>query len=607
MNFKKDYINYVLHNTLQSESAAVSAARKVLEKIISADDFFKITFIIGKTAGLELLFKYLLYISDKVDKSQITIFNLKDNYEYDVNNLKRICSRLQIKEPPALQEIEETAVDENHEDELEENNRKEPIHIDIEEKAGNDEEIKEETDELKKLPDESSEESSEESYKDEKGMSLIENRDSDSTVSSEVFELESINRSLEENDSEADVEQSIDETVVNDEPENEVIEEEIKSSEELPESGGEPEYSETIEEETQDKDNEKNIIEEPQLEIEVRKPTHTNDVYTEKQQEEKEEKQYNDSYNKFEHKYHEEIKILEKLFSYVEKECKNNGLKTLNDRTLQSFNEIIEISAGLTDLTRQLSFDLIADIFLTLNLYFSKAVKDTSIINVERIRLFDSSLGIVHSLLKGENYLDYDDIISKVEALKEILSKPLIDETTQTRAKSETEENDTVKMRPLNRLIDPPEIAEVRMKIEKETLIKKHPAKRTSGDNIIFKMKYLIKEFEKNFKALENITGEYSKFTALEKIDELNSYLRMLAKIAAAVKLNDILKLAEVSYVFLKYLKDYRMNLLDAEIQQIIKYVIFTFKMLLTDRKPEDFNVLVQYLNNPVKIFADSN
>ena len=44
----------------------------------------------------------------------------------------------------------------------------------------------------------------------------------------------------------------------------------------------------------------------------------------------------------------------------------------------------------------------------------------------------------------------------------------------------------------------------------------------------------------------------------------------------------------------------------EPEIQQIIKYIIFTFKMLLTDRKPEDFNVLVRHLNNPVKIFADS-
>ena len=106
--------------------------------------------------------------------------------------------------------------------------------------------------------------------------------------------------------------------------------------------------------------------------------------------------------------------------------------------------------------------------------------------------------------------------------------------------------------------------------------------------------------------SISSFKGEYSRFEALEKISELNHALRMIAKISSNIRMNDMLKLAEVTYVFMKYLKDYRMDLLDAEIQQIVKYVIFTFKMLLTNRKPDDFSVLVQHLNNPVKIFADS-
>ena len=125
-------------------------------------------------------------------------------------------------------------------------------------------------------------------------------------------------------------------------------------------------------------------------------------------------------------------------------------------------------------------------------------------------------------------------------------------------------------------------------------------------ESALFRLKYLIKEFEKSFVSIGNLKGEYSKIEALEKISELNNALRLIAKIAAAIKNNDVLKLAEVTYVFLKYVKDYRMDMQEPEVQQIIKYIIFTFKMLLTDRKPEDFNVLVQHLNNPVKIFADS-
>jgi hypothetical protein len=119
-------------------------------------------------------------------------------------------------------------------------------------------------------------------------------------------------------------------------------------------------------------------------------------------------------------------------------------------------------------------------------------------------------------------------------------------------------------------------------------------------------LKYLVKEFEKSFMSITEIKGEYSKFDAIEKISELNNSLRLIAKISSIVRLRDVLKLAEVTYVFLKYVKDYRMDLMEPEIKQIVKYIIFTFKMLLTNRKPEDFNVLVQHLNNPVRIFTDS-
>ena len=120
-------------------------------------------------------------------------------------------------------------------------------------------------------------------------------------------------------------------------------------------------------------------------------------------------------------------------------------------------------------------------------------------------------------------------------------------------------------------------------------------------------MKHFVKEFEKIFESILNIHGEYSKFDALEKIDDMNYCMRMLAKTAASANLSDVLKLSEVSYVFLKYVKDYRMDMADSEIQQVIKYIIITFKILIKGRKTEDFNIFVEYLNTPVKIFTDSN
>src|SRR4030095_17183260 len=95
MTFKKDYINYLLYSVVNSRTGEFRdnyRLKKLVDSIISIDDVMKITFLIGKTAGLELLFKYLLYISDKIDKSQVSIFNLKDNFEYDSRNLKKIIN-----------------------------------------------------------------------------------------------------------------------------------------------------------------------------------------------------------------------------------------------------------------------------------------------------------------------------------------------------------------------------------------------------------------------------------------------------------------------------------------------------------------------------------
>jgi hypothetical protein len=237
-----------------------------------------------------------------------------------------------------------------------------------------------------------------------------------------------------------------------------------------------------------------------------------------------------------------------------------------------------------------------------MNLYFTKVISQPGILTGERINLFDSSLALVNSLIKGEDYLNYDTIVDRIEKLKSDMSAeheekyPKQEEAEQKNdeAVENSEENPTVVKTENEQTIEPP--ADYR----------KPAIPQSKMDSAVFKLKYLVKEFEKSFMSITEIKGEYSKFDAIEKISELNNSLRLIAKISSIVRLRDVLKLAEVTYVFLKYVKDYRMDLMEPEIKQIVKYIIFTFKMLLTNRKPEDFNVLVQHLNNPVRIFTDS-
>lgn len=657
MTFKKDYINYLLHTVVNSNGSGFRdnyRLSKLVDTVVRMDDVMKVTFLVGKTAGLEGLFKYLLYISDKIDKSQVTIFNLKDNFDYDVRNLTKICENISTHKSENVQQAIE-----NIEERMESAEERDAFTVNTDDNTDS-RIVFEDVGEYAEEGDEGG---------DSGKLTLIENKES-YEKETEVFELESITDSVENPDaieqsghaaateddqnSETEDEDSLiadeesedkyteteTETDEEDEPETKVIElEDIdETSQEIADEDDTEESEETeieYEDEIVTEDTLKEIAaankkssekknasedKEPteselDLEIEVRKPSGS----AQEEEHVKEESVTNEAYYKFETRFFEEVKILEKLFASVGKDCMTDETGKLSEKCLQCFTEIIEITSELSSLSRQLSFDLIADIFLTMNLYTTKTISQPEILTGERIKLLDSSLALVNSLIKGEDYLNYDSVVDKIEKLKKDISGEKEEKyQSQVTYQAQQEENisqseieaetisETSAEELISETIETEQTEFEAVKKQVVTVIEKPPMQQSQMDSAIFKLKYLVKEFEKSFISIETLKGEYSKYDALEKIGELNNALRLIAKISAIIKMNDVLKLAEVTYVFLKYVKDYRMDLMEPEIKQIVKYIIFTFKMLLTNRKPEDFNVLVQHLNNPVKIFADS-
>ena len=616
MTFKKDYINYLLYTVVNSPGSQFREnyrLSKLVDSIIAIDDVMKVTYIIGKTAGLELLFKYLLYISDKIDKSQVTIFNLKDNFEYDKINIAKICSKIDLYKSESVQEaIKEITVERSAEVSNEigmiSDGLKDAIKIDTtdEDNIVNITELEEaEIDDNADDPGDT-------------GLTLIENAET-YTGEAEVFELETISESVENSDKEdenlyqsdkndlditdpEEISSEISDETLPGEIEDTVTGDEIVNEQETVITETEALTDENRPDETTD---EITGLDLPEIEIEVHKPLGT----SQEDDHVKEEAITNEAYYTFETRFFEEVKILEKLLATVRRDCMSVEGK-LSEKCLQCLTEIMGITSELSNLSRQLSFDLIADIFLTMNIYFTKSISQSELLTDERIKLFDSSLALVNSLIKGEDYLNYDTIVDRIEELKSEITgdreKEIKPEPEPQTVTPEAEIIAADEKLPDTRI---EELRTSRRQITEETykpLAEKPALKKSQMESALFRLKYLIKEFEKSFTGIGNLKGEYSKIEALEKISELNNALRLIAKIAAVIRNNDVLKLAEVTYVFLKYVKDYRMDMQEPEVQQIIKYIIFTFKMLLTDRKPEDFNVLVQHLNNPVKIFADS-
>lgn len=675
MNFKKDYINYVLYNVLYSNLPLYSQhgsgrdypqlaenpkLKKLFEKIIGNNDIVKMTFLIGKTAGLEMLFKYLLYISDKIDKAQITIFNLKENFEYDVINLKKICEKIEGINTPAKEIPGEIPVPEQETGTVE-TETVSKITIDLKDEkeliepkteVPDETESREtETEETEKEPEEVPEE-----------MTLIENTESESRED-EVFELSNI-EDFEENETQdelTDTEEEEPETeeAMIGEDENEILSEENETPktdevfglENLESEVGEKEEAKEIIE----KEEEISAPEEESFEFEVKEPVFSDDENM-KGEPVKEETVTNEAYIKFENRFFEDVKILEKLFAYTGREIKQKKTVNLTEKMLRSFTEIIEITSELSDLSRQLSFDLTADVFFTINLFFTKAIINPQILSTEKIKLLESSLELVNSIIKNQDYLNYKELVEQIESLKGELTRPSEKKTDITEEiiqeseepvidgpeiKEKAAEEPPVKQSSVEETAYENEESARDEEIPKEKVIIEEkktetvPVHEEEGkteepppftveqpfqdmeakeykpaeeeDTVLFKMKHYVKEFEKIFESSGNIRGEYSKFDALEKIDDMNYCMRMLAKTASAAKFEDVLKLSEVSYVFLKYVKDYRMDMADSEIQQVIKYIIITFKILIKGRKTEDFNIFVEYLNTPVKIFTDTN
>ena len=613
MTFKKDYINYLLYTVVNSPGSEFTEnyrLRKLVDNIIAIDDVMKITYVVGKTAGLELLFKYLLYISDKIDKSQVTIFNLKDNFEYDKINIIKICSKIEQYKSDNVHETIESITDESKETESVDEKPVENIVITTDEDDN--------VTNLVEMEDIDTDQSDEDT--DDTGLTLIENADT-YTGEAEVFELDSISQSVENSDKDVEIisdkdniEEDTDKEDTDEEDDDNQAADTVEEDSALYEIENiDNEISGNIEDENKTADDEHGsvvVIDEtanlPEIEIEVHKPKGTSQDHL------KEEPITNEAYYKFETKFFEEVKILEILLATVSRDCIVSESGKQSEKCLQCLTEIIGITSELSNLSRQLSFDLIADIFLTMNIYFTKSISQPEILTGERIKLLDSSLALVNSLIKGEDYLNYDKIVNKIKKLKQDITKEqkeYITHAVNEKAEQTFESKDedvTIKDIEVSETESTYGRSYEQEHVEFKPVTEKPALKKSQLETANFKLKYLIKEFEKSFISINNLKGEYSKFDALEKISELNNALRLIAKISAAIKNNDALKLAEVTYVFLKYVKDYRMDMQEPEIQQIVKYIIFTFKMLLTSRRPEDFNVLVQHLNNPVKIFADS-
>lgn len=253
----------------------------------------------------------------------------------------------------------------------------------------------------------------------------------------------------------------------------------------------------------------------------------------------------------------------------------NREEKDFEERRDVILKEITEHSAYLEEYSRRMSFEVITSVYNVMNMTF---VSYGRTVGGEILGLFKNSIVLVESLIKGEDFAGFDSIIKSLDALKHTLL-----ESKKEEIKTEEQEENEL-----------PQEAEA-------------PAGEKLQDSSqrqkLAQLKQNIIEIENVFKSLEEIKGKYQSYEALRRLSHTFAHLKEMVNIANMLEMRKVAQLAEASYIFIKFVQNYRMDPFESEISEVFKYIIYNFKLIFLDKPTKDIDLLISYLNDPVKIF----
>lgn len=223
-------------------------------------------------------------------------------------------------------------------------------------------------------------------------------------------------------------------------------------------------------------------------------------------------------------------------------------------------DKIISSTGELSDEAETLSFQLISKIYRIINEYF---VTNGSDINPDKIETLKNGLDAVESLINGEDFLKYDDLIKNLESI------------------NKTEE--------VTEPTPPPVPKELR------------PEDKTSN-----RLRHNILELENIFKRLDDIKGEYKNYEGLRFLSTTLNIFKDVIEISKEMHKPKLAQTAEGSYVFIRFLQNYRMDPFDDLSKQIYGYIVYNLKLIYLDKPTKDLDTFISYLNDPVKIFTET-
>jgi hypothetical protein len=325
---------------------------------------------------------------------------------------------------------------------------------------------------------------------------------------------------------------------------------------------------------------EENIFEESPQETEAKEEFNTEKIEAEepaqeKPEEIKEEAEIieveNSVYMQYETELMERNAILISEFSELGN--LKNETENFEERKEKIIKEIIENSAYIEEYSRKMSFEVITSIYGIINTAFTC---HGNTVGEEILSLFTKSINLVESLIKGEDYAGFDNVMKSLEVLKQTILESKKEEVIEEKTLPEKEET---------------EISITSKQYD------------TSERQKLSQIKQNILDIENVFTSLEDIKGKYQSYEALRRLSHTFAHFKELVSTANALDMRKLAQLAEASYIFIKFVQNYRMDPFENEISEVFKYIIYNFKLIFLDKPTKDIDLLISYLNDPVKIF----
>lgn len=249
--------------------------------------------------------------------------------------------------------------------------------------------------------------------------------------------------------------------------------------------------------------------------------------------------------------------------------------KNYDERNL-IIKDVIDKTSFLENCSRELSLEVITNIYETFKLSFEKIADGKYDLSEETLAIFIESLSLIESLLKGDDYLAYDTLIKSLDKLR----KSLLKEKKQ-KVQAEQKQSDEKSAESLLSNLYPDE------------------HKLFIANNIRKK----ISDIEKIFNSLNDIESNYVQIEALNILNSNLNNFKELVGYANTIQLSSLAKVAEGGYILIKYLQNYRKDPTEEIWKETFKYIIYVMRLLIINKPVEDLDLFISYLNEPIKIY----